>query len=82
MKKVSGGTTTVYIVSGTKVVAEYVNGAAPASPTREYIYSGGQLLATIEGGTTKYHHSDHLSVRVTTDTSGNVLGQQGHYPFG
>ena len=32
--KVSGGTTTVYIFSGTKVIAEYENGAAPASPTR------------------------------------------------
>ncbi len=59
-----------------------MNGAAPASPTREFIQSGGQLLATIEGGVTKYHHADHLSVRVTADASGSVLGQQGHYPFG
>src|SRR5947209_1039032 len=40
------------------------------------------LLATATGGTTTYHHADHLSVRLTTDTSGNSLGQQGHYPFG
>ncbi len=26
--------------------------------------------------------SDHLSARLTTDTNGNVLGQQGHYPYG
>src|SRR2546425_10435372 len=62
--------------------AEYAAGAGVGSPTREYIYSGSTLLATIEGSTTKYHHADHLSVRVTSDTSGNVLGQQGHYPFG
>jgi len=40
MKKVAGSTTTRYIFSGTKVIAEYVNGAAVGSPTREYIYSG------------------------------------------
>ncbi len=82
MKKVSGGTTTVYSFSGTKVTAEYVNGAAPASPTREYIYARSQLLAKIEGGVTNYYHADHLSVRVTTDTNGNIAGQQAHYPYG
>ena len=76
-KSVSGATT-VYIFSGTKVIAEYVNG----SLGKEYIYSGPGLLATIESGTTKYHHGDHLSVRVATDAGGNVLAQQGHYPFG
>ncbi len=59
-----------------------VNGAAPASPSREYIYSGSALLATIEGATVKYQMSDHLSARLTTDATGAVLGQQGHFPFG
>ncbi len=82
VKKVSGGTTTVYGFSGTKVTAEYVNGAVPAPPTREYIYAGSQLLAKIEGATTNYYHADHLSVRITTDSSGTKIGDQGHYPFG
>jgi RHS repeat-associated protein len=64
------------------VIAKYVNGAAPTAPTKEYIYSGSALLATIAGSTTTYHQAEHLSVRVTTDTSGNVLALQGHYPFG
>ncbi len=81
VKKV-GGSTTVYIFSGSKVIAEYENGALPANPTREYIYSGSQLLATIEGGVIKYHHADHLSVRVITDGAGNNMGEQGHHPFG
>ncbi len=80
--KVSGSTTTVYIFSGTKVTAEYVNGAAPAAPTREYIYAGSQLLAKIEAGATNYYMADHLSVRITTDSSGTKIGDQGHYPFG
>jgi len=83
VKKVAGSTTTRYIFSGTKVVAEYVGTTPmPWSPTREYIYSGSALLAAIEGGTTTYHHQDHLSVRVNTNTSGSVVGQQGHYLFG
>ncbi|HLZ50165.1 MAG TPA: hypothetical protein VKP61_05425, partial [Candidatus Acidoferrum sp.] len=79
VKKVAGGATTVYIFSGSKVIAEYDNGAAPASPSREYIYSGAALLAKIEGGASIYYHPDHLSNRVLTDSSGNTLGQRGHY---
>jgi len=82
VKKVSGATTTVYVFSGTKVIAEYDNGAAVGSPTREYIYAGSQLLAKIEGGATTYFHPDHLSARVMTNTSGTITAQSGHYPFG
>ncbi len=81
VKKIARSTT-VHILPGGKVIAEYEDGAAPGSPTREYVYSGSPLLATIEGGTTKYHHPDHLSARVTTDAAGNSIGEQGHYPFG
>jgi len=83
-KAVTGGTTTVYIFSGSKVIAEYDNGAAVGSPSREYIYSGGALLAKIESGATVYYHQDGLSARIMTDSSGNKLtpGDQGHYPFG
>src|SRR5271155_4590350 len=81
-KAVSRGTTTVYIFSGAQVIAEYENGAAPASPTREYISSGSAPLAKIEGSSTIYYLRDHLSNRVLTDASGNVLGQSAHYPFG
>jgi hypothetical protein len=31
---------------------------------------------------TKYHHSDHLSERVTTDSAGTAVHTYGHYPFG
>jgi RHS repeat-associated protein len=73
------GSTTVYIFSGSQVIAEYTSGAAATSPTREYIYSGG-LLASIEGGTTKYYFPDHLSTRVTM--ANGTTTEQGHYPFG
>ena len=82
MKKVSGATTTVYVFSGTNVIAEYENGAAVGSPTREYIYSGSRLLAKIEAGATRYYFHDHLSARVTSDTTGGNLTHSGHFPFG
>jgi RHS repeat-associated protein len=82
VSKTVSGTTTVYIFSGSKVIAEYASGAAPASPSKEYIHAGSQLLATISGGTINYHVPDHLSARVTTDSNGSVIGQQGNYPFG
>jgi RHS repeat-associated protein len=82
VKKVSGSTTTIYIFSGTKVIAEYSGTSAPYPLAREYIYSGGALLAKIESGATKYYHQDHLSNRLVTDSSGNIVTQLGHYPFG
>ncbi len=80
--KVSGSTTTVYIFSGSKVIAEYDNGAAVGSPSREYIYSGGGLLAKIDSSGTRYYHQDHLSNRLVTDSNGNSSAQLGHFPFG
>ncbi|MFZ0819429.1 MAG: RHS repeat-associated core domain-containing protein, partial [Candidatus Acidiferrales bacterium] len=41
----------------------------------------GKLIATLDS-ITKYHLQDHLSIRMTTDANGAVLGQQGHFPFG
>jgi len=75
-------TTTVYVFSGGKVIAEYDNGASPSNPTREYILAGGKLLAKVDTSGTKYYHRDHLSNRLVTDSSGNIVTQMGHFPFG
>ena len=83
----TGAVTTVYVRSGGQVLAEYDNGAAVTSPTREYLY-GNNLLATVtgstggSGGTTIYQHRDHLSPRIYTDGNGNCVGDQGTFPFG
>jgi|HubBroStandDraft_6_1064221.scaffolds.fasta_scaffold05637_1 RHS repeat-associated protein len=73
---------TVYIFSGSKVIAEYDNGAAVTSPSREYIYASGALITKIDSSGTKYYHHDHLSNRLVTDSSGNTLEQMGHFPYG
>ena len=91
----SPSSSTVFIFSGSQDIAEYDNGAAPASPSREFVYSAGLpgagLLATLTGGpspTITYFHDDHLSWRISTDgtpgspTYGQVNGSQGSYPFG
>jgi RHS repeat-associated protein len=82
VKKVSGSTATVYIFSGSKVIAEYDNGAAPSAPSREYVYGGSALLAKIDSSGTKYYHRDHLSNRLVTSSTGATLAQMGHFPFG
>jgi RHS repeat-associated protein len=73
---------TTYVFSGSKVIAEYDNGAAVGSPSREYIYAGGALLAKIDSSGTKYYHQDQLSNRLVTDSSGNPFAQMGHFPYG
>ena len=58
VKKVAGSTTTVYVFAGSRVIAEYDNGAAPTAPSREYLYSGTTLLAKIDSTGTHYYHQD------------------------
>ncbi len=85
VKALASSTNTAYIFSAGKDIAEYdytSSAPSPSSPSREYIYLGGKLIATIQGTSTVYHHADHLSVRVTTDANGNKIGEQGHYPYG
>lgn len=73
-----GSSTTVYIYSGSKPIAEYANGGL----SKEYIYAGSTLLATIAGTSTTYHHPDHLSDRAETDATGTPVRSFGHFPYG
>ncbi len=80
-------TWTAYLFSGSRDIAEYDNGAAVNQPSRKFIYSGGVpgsgLLASVTSGSTlTYFHSDHLGWRASTNASGQVVGQQGQYPYG
>ena len=81
IKKVAGSTTTRYIYSGSKVIAEYTGTTNPTLST-EYVYAGSQLLTTIVGNTTTYHHPDHLSNRAESNSSGTRTRTFGQLPFG
>jgi hypothetical protein len=83
VEKVTGGSTTVYVFAGAKVIAEYTPSAQTTAPTKEYVYLGSQLLATLDAsGNPTYRHPDHLSARVFTNNSGTSIGTYGHLPFG
>lgn len=82
VEKTSGGSTTAYIFSGSKVIAEYAVSGSTSTLQREYVYSGGTLIAKVESGAVQYYHGDQLSIRVMTNSSGAVVGQQGHFPYG
>ena len=76
--RTSAGNTTVYLFDGDLDVAEYVNG----SLANEYIYVGPTRLASYLSGTLYYHAWDHRTTRVLMNSSGSIVQQQGHYPFG
>jgi RHS repeat-associated protein len=78
----SAGSSTIYIFSGRKVIAEYASGAGVGSPSTEYIYAGENALASVSSGTTTYYGADHLSTRFLMDANDNTIGQRGDYPFG
>jgi RHS repeat-associated protein len=91
VQKNANGTSTVFVWSGSRDIAEYdftsPQQPNPSAPSREFVYAdgvpGNGLVASITGGTTtNYFHSDHLSTRLITDANGNDIGEQGHFPFG
>jgi RHS repeat-associated protein len=80
IKTVVGSTTTHFVWEGSQVIAEH-DGAA-GSVIVDYLYSGARMIATVVNGVSRYVVGDRLSARLLLDTSGNVLGRQGHLPFG
>jgi hypothetical protein len=73
--------TTVYVFSGSKLIAEYSGSSSPLSLVREYVYFGDQLIGTYDGAA-HLKLSDHLSARATTDSNGIITAETGHYPYG
>jgi RHS repeat-associated protein len=79
-KTTVGSAVTHYIWEGAQVIAEH-NGST-GSVLIDYINSGGRMLAKVGSSTTSYFLNDHLSARMTLNTSGAVVGRQAHLPFG
>jgi RHS repeat-associated protein len=82
ISKSAGTTNTVYVYSSGAPLAEYAPGALPNNPSREYIYGGLGMLASISNGTTTYFHPDHLSNRAETNAAGAISRTLGTFPFG
>ena len=79
-KKTVGSTVTHYFWEGSQAIAEH-NGSTGAVLI-DYVYFGGRMIARVASGSTQYFLSDRLSARLSLDQSGNVIGRQGHLPFG
>lgn len=71
-----------YIYSGGTVIAEYAGCVTAATPSAEYIYAGEQRVAAIVNGVAMFLYGDHLSSRISADTSANIARTFGHFPFG
>jgi RHS repeat-associated protein len=79
-KKTIGSTVTHYVWQGSQVLSEH-NGSNGAVLI-DYVYSGSRMVAKVASGSTQYFLSDRLSVRLSLDSGGNIVGRQGHLPFG
>jgi RHS repeat-associated protein len=79
-KKTVGSAVTHYVWEGGQVIAEH-NGSTGAVLV-DYIKTADRMIAKVESSTTSYFLNDRLSVRITLNTSGNMLGRQAHLPFG
>jgi RHS repeat-associated protein len=79
VKKLAAGATTHYIWERGQVLAEHNGGGGNLV---DYVYAGGKMIAKVASGNTQYFISDRLSVRMTIDSGGNVIGRQAHLPFG
>ncbi len=79
-KKTVGTSTTHYVWEVGEVLAEH-NGSSGAVLV-EYVYWGRRAIAKVGGATTNVLLSDRLSVRLVLEAGGNVVGRQGHLPYG
>jgi RHS repeat-associated protein len=85
-RKWVGNTITHYIWDGNHVLAEH-NGSTGAQVI-DYVYAGSKLIGQGVGnqlgsnGSFTYVLQDRLSIRLSLDISGNVVGRQATLPFG
>jgi RHS repeat-associated protein len=81
IEKIAGGVTTVYYYDPVGNLTTETNGGDTLNIG--YVYSGGQLLAEYEGGSTLFVHKDHLgSTRVMTAMNGSVSDSMDYLPYG
>ncbi|MFY9570171.1 MAG: hypothetical protein WAV20_02055 [Blastocatellia bacterium] len=94
--KIVGSVWTHYIWQGGQVIAEHdaTTGYTTnppyqeKSPRLDYVNAGGRMLysrkrtSSTAPWTGNYYLNARLSLRLVLDASGNVVGRQGHLPFG
>jgi RHS repeat-associated protein len=79
-KKTIGTAVTHSVWEGSQVIAEHDGSTGVALV--DYVFSGKRMIAMASSSAIQYFLSDRLSSRLVLDANGNVLGRQGHLPFG
>ena len=80
-----GTTNTIFVSSGQQVIAEYLSGSQPTSPTEQYVYASyiDEPLITIgTGGTLYYHRNRQYSIVALSDPTGNIVEQYAYTSTG
>ncbi len=80
IKKVISGVITHCVWEGSRLFGEY-NGSTGAQLVL-YYYAGSRMVGKLEATGMRYFLSDRLSARLMMDGAGNVVGRQGHLPYG
>jgi RHS repeat-associated protein len=64
-------------------ILEHQPAAGTWSLQRDYIYAAGRLVASVGSEGPRHYHLDHLgSIRLETNTTGEVVKQRNFLPFG
>lgn len=76
--KVAGTNRTFFLYSGGRLISEFSDSSSasytPGTTPKQAPSDSVSLIL--------YQHPDQLTTRMTTDNSGTVASQQGHYPYG
>jgi RHS repeat-associated protein len=88
LNTVTGSNGTIAAGSFAKVTLTYSTGATVTSGDLAIVLSSSGTQIDFDNvqfsgaASPLYFHPDHLSTRLMTDASGNLAGQQAHFPFG
>ena len=80
-----GTTNTIFVSSGQQVIAEYLSGSQPTSPTEQYVYAlyiDEPLIKIGTGGTLYYHRNRQYSIVALSDPTGNIVEQYAYTSTG
>ncbi|MEM6259383.1 MAG: LamG-like jellyroll fold domain-containing protein [Planctomycetota bacterium] len=91
VSKTVNGTTTVFVCSGSQVIADYTGGTAASAPDRKYVFCStcyiDEPIALIDAtgpseATYYYHRNRQYSVIGLTDGTGTVIERHAYTAYG
>ncbi len=80
-----GTNVTIFVQSGQQTIADYLSGAAPASPTYTYYYASyidEPVMRAGTGGLRYYHRGQQYSINALTNSSGSIVERYAYDAYG